>query len=184
MTRQRPTSTCGRKPWLASRSYFSVPARSITWPAASPASYGSAVIVIPGSPERMYTFREMHAWLKRMGYKPYFSGIGLNAECPNLLIRKKLSETLERARRETGRKVHLIGHSLGGIIARSMAGESGPEISGPSSHWDLRSVALWFIPALKGRQHDSRPDPQRAREQCASRLLHRPLYLRFSSTAA
>ena len=94
----------------------------------APKGDGSAVIVIPGFLGTDIYLTEMHAWLKRMGYRPYFSGIGLNAECPNLLIRQKLSETLQTARKETGRKVHLIGHSLGGIIARSLAGKRPKDI--------------------------------------------------------
>jgi pimeloyl-ACP methyl ester carboxylesterase len=66
---------------------------------------------------------ELYAWLRRIGYRPYFSGIGLNAECPNLLIRRHLNETMDRALQETGRPIHVIGHSLGGIIARSVAGQ-------------------------------------------------------------
>jgi triacylglycerol lipase len=59
---------------------------------------------------------EMFRWLRRN--TPYFSGIGLNAECPNLLIKRRLTETLDRGRRETGRRIHLIGHSLGGLLLR------------------------------------------------------------------
>ncbi len=65
---------------------------------------------------------ELHGWLGRIGYRPYFSGIGINADCPNLLIERHLNETIAQALAETGRKIHLIGHSLGGVIARSAAG--------------------------------------------------------------
>jgi len=61
--------------------------------------------------------------LGRIGYRPYFSGIGINAECPNLLIQRRLNETINIALKETGRKIHLIGHSLGGVIARSAASQ-------------------------------------------------------------
>lgn len=96
---------------------------------ASPVFYGfgiphgddSAVIVIPGFLGTDLYLAELYAWLKRIGYKPYFSGIGLNAECPNILIRKRLNETIDKAYRETHGKLHLIGHSLGGVIARSSA---------------------------------------------------------------
>src|SRR5262249_42446457 len=64
---------------------------------------------------------EFRAWLGRIGYEAYFSGIGLNAECPNLLIKQRLNETIDRAYRSTRRKVHLIGHSLGGVLARAVA---------------------------------------------------------------
>jgi triacylglycerol lipase len=84
---------------------------------------GSAVIIIPGFLGTDIYLTEMHAWLRRIGYRPYFSGIGINAECPNLLIQQRLNQTLDEALAETGGKVHLIGHSLGGAIARSLAGQ-------------------------------------------------------------
>jgi len=85
---------------------------------------GSAVIVIPGFLGSDFYLSHLHAWLGRIGYRAYLSGIGLNAECPNLLIRHRLRETLERAWKASGgRKIHLIGHSLGGIIARSVAAQ-------------------------------------------------------------
>ena len=87
------------------------------------------VIVLPGFLGTDVYLVELWAWLYRMDYKPYFSGIGLNAECPNLLIRRTLNGTIDKARRETGRKVHLIGHSLGGIIAMSAAAQR-PEATG------------------------------------------------------
>lgn len=82
---------------------------------------GSAVIVIPGFLGTDLYLSYLQAWLKRIGYQPYSSGIGVNAECPNLLIERHVNEVVDQALRETGRKVHLVGHSLGGIMARSLA---------------------------------------------------------------
>ncbi len=98
---------------------------------ATPIYYGfgvphgddSAVIIIPGFLGTDLYLMELHAWLGRIGYRPYFSGIGINADCPNILIQRHVIETLERALSETGRPIHLIGHSLGGVIARSIAGQ-------------------------------------------------------------
>lgn len=94
-----------------------------------PRGDGSAVIVIPGFLGTDLYLTELHAWLGRVGYRPYFSGIGVNAECPNLLIQRRLSQTIDRALEETGRKVHLIGHSLGGVIARSAAGQRPKDVA-------------------------------------------------------
>ena len=98
---------------------------------ATPVYYGfgvppgddSAVVIIPGFLGTDLYLMELHAWLERIGYRPYFSGIPINAECPNLLVERHLNETIARALAETGRKIHLIGHSLGGVIARSVAGQ-------------------------------------------------------------
>jgi triacylglycerol lipase len=90
---------------------------------------GSAVVLIPGFLGTDRYLMQLHAWLGRIGYSPYLSGIGINAECPNLLIEYRLRETIDRALNETGRKLHLIGHSLGGIIARSVAAQRCEDIA-------------------------------------------------------
>jgi pimeloyl-ACP methyl ester carboxylesterase len=82
---------------------------------------GSGVVLIPGFLDWDAYLIVMSNWLKRLGYRPYSSGIGLNAECPNLLIEHELARAIQKARRETGKRIHLIGHSLGGVIARSAA---------------------------------------------------------------
>ena len=93
------------------------------WGFGIPHGDGSAVILIPGFLGTDLYLMEFRLWLSRIGYHPYFSGVGFNAECPNLLIRYRLEQTIEKAWRQTGGKVHLIGHSLGGVIARAAASQ-------------------------------------------------------------
>lgn len=88
-----------------------------------PAGDRSGVVLIPGFLGSDFYLLEMYAWLKRLGYSPYFSGIGVNNDCPNLLIRRRLNETIDRATDETGGRVHLLGHSLGGLLARAVAAD-------------------------------------------------------------
>jgi len=95
----------------------------------TPRGDGSGVVIIPGFLGSDLYLVEMHAWLSRIGYRPYFSGIGVNADCPNLLIRRRLHQTMDRALRETGRRIHLLGHSLGGLLARSAASERAGEVA-------------------------------------------------------
>ena len=103
---------------------------------ASPAYYGvgvprgdgEPVIVIPGFLGSDTYLMEMYNWLRRIGYTPYYSRIGRNAECPDIL-RERLFATIEEAQNETGAKVRLIGHSLGGLLARSAAQERPDQIS-------------------------------------------------------
>ncbi len=122
----RPHSEADISPWT--EALF---AAEIVLLHATPVYYGfgiphgddSGVVIIPGFLGTDLYLMELHAWLERIGYRPYFSGIGINAECPNLLIQRRLRETIDQALSDTGRRIHLIGHSLGGVIARSVAGQ-------------------------------------------------------------
>lgn len=100
--------------WLALR------ASPVYYGLGVPRGDGSAVIAVPGFMASDFYLQEMYYWLRRVGYKPYMSRIGWNAECLNVLV-NRLLETIERATEETGKKAHLIGHSLGGILSRSAA---------------------------------------------------------------
>jgi triacylglycerol lipase len=95
----------------------------------TPQGDGSGVVLIPGflCPDQYLI--PMQKWLERIGYRAFLSGIRFNAECPNLLIQQRLHETIEQALAKTGRKIHLIGHSLGGIIARSIAAQRPADIA-------------------------------------------------------
>ncbi len=94
-----------------------------------PRGDGAAAVLVPGFLGTDAYLSQLHSWLGRIGYRPYFSGIGFNAECPNLLIQRRLNESVDKARADTGRKIHLIGHSLGGIIARAVAGQRPDDIA-------------------------------------------------------
>jgi hypothetical protein len=96
----------------------------IYWGYGVPPGDGSAVVVVPGFLGTDSYLNQLRAWLERIGYRSYYSNIGLNAECPNLLIRQRLSETVLKACTATGRKIHLIGHSLGGMLARAIASQT------------------------------------------------------------
>lgn len=85
-----------------------------------PKGDGSAVILVPGFLGSDFYLFELYLWLRRIGYTPYLSGIGWNAECLNVLG-SRLGKTIIQAYKETGKKVHLIGHSLGGVLSRSTA---------------------------------------------------------------
>lgn len=85
-----------------------------------PRGDGSGVILVPGFLADDNYLWELYLWLWRIGYQPYMSKIGRNAECFDIQV-DKLQKTIEKAYLETGRKVHIIGHSLGGLLARSAA---------------------------------------------------------------
>lgn len=85
-----------------------------------PKGDGSAVVTVPGFMCPDTFMLEMNQWLRRIGYKPYLSGIGFNGNCPGVLA-ERLSATVRHAARETGRPVRIIGHSLGGILGKRVA---------------------------------------------------------------
>jgi pimeloyl-ACP methyl ester carboxylesterase len=91
--------------------------------------HGEPVVVVPGFLTSDVYMAEFYWWLRRIGYRPYFSEIGLNADCPDHLA-GVLLETVKRAAAETGVKPRLVGHSLGGMLARTVALEYGDEVAG------------------------------------------------------
>ena len=82
---------------------------------------GSAVVLVPGFLGTDFYLTNFRGWLRRIGYQPYYSGIRMNSDCPNLLIRQHLTGAIERAFKSTQRRVHVIGHSLGGTMGRAIA---------------------------------------------------------------
>ncbi len=90
---------------------------------------GSAVILLPGFLCPDAYLIPLGSWLERIGYVAVYSGFGFNADCPNALIEEKLNTVVDDALEATGQKVHLIGHSLGGVIARALAAQRCEDIA-------------------------------------------------------
>lgn len=84
---------------------------------------GSAVVLVPGFLGTDLYLTQFAVWLRRIGYKAFYSGIRLNADCPNLLIERNLHEAIAQANESSQGKIHLIGHSLGGALARAAAAQ-------------------------------------------------------------
>ena len=100
--------------WLALRS------SPVYYGCGVPHGNGRPVVVVPGFLASDFSLSELFGWLARVGYRPFFSQIGRNADCPDY-IASVLMETVKRAYGETGQKVSIVGHSLGGMLARSVA---------------------------------------------------------------
>ena len=143
-----------------------------------PHGHGEAVILIPGFLGTDAYLGQLFSWLRTVGYRSYFSGIGWNAECPNLLIRRRLNETVKRACNATGQRVHLVGHSLGGIIARSVAAQR-PDRGRFGHHIRLSVPRNGGAPQrAAGQRRHSQWHPARACRPHSARLLHRRLHVR------
>jgi triacylglycerol lipase len=81
---------------------------------------GSPVLLIPGFLCTDVHMLELNRWLAHVGYEPWASGVRLNARCLDTL-RRSLATRLDVICDATGEPVHLVGHSLGGLLARSVA---------------------------------------------------------------
>ena len=85
-----------------------------------PKGDGQPVLVFPGLLAGDSTTLLLRAYLKRLGYVPYGWKQGINAG-PRHGVLAGCRERIEEIHAEHGRKVSLIGWSLGGLYAREMA---------------------------------------------------------------
>jgi len=77
------------------------------------------VLLIPGFMAGDTLMLELHRWLKRIGYRSYLSNIVWNNDCPDRTARV-LASRLHTISRRHGMRVRIIGHSLGGMLAKSL----------------------------------------------------------------
>ena len=121
-----------------------------------PRGNGSAVVTIPGFMcSDLYTGC-LTNWLQRIGYRAYPSGLERNNDCLEKLLRRVMA-TIEQAAADTGGKVHLIGHSLGGVLAR-IATIQRPELvasvitlASPFRGIRAHSYVLWLGSRVRSR---------------------------------
>ena len=138
-----------------------------------PRGDGSAVVTIPGFMcSDLYTAC-LTTWLQRIGYRAYPSGLARNNDCVEKLLDPVIA-TIERGAAETGGKVHLIGHSLGGVMAR-IAAIQRPELTAsvltlasPFRGIRAHSYVLWL-----GRRVRNRVQSENA-PQCFTGFCHCP----------
>lgn len=109
--------------WIAGVELAFLQVSPIYWGYGVPHGDGSAVVLVPGFLGTDLYLTQFAIWLRRIGYKAFYSGIPLNADCPNLLISRNLNDAIQKANASTKGKIHLIGHSLGGSLARSAAAQ-------------------------------------------------------------
>jgi pimeloyl-ACP methyl ester carboxylesterase len=109
--------------WIAGVELAFLQVSPVYWGYGIPRGDGSAVVLVPGFLGTDLYLTQFAIWLRRIGYQACYSGIPLNADCPNLLVRRNLNEAVRQASKSTKGKIHLIGHSLGGSLARAAAAQ-------------------------------------------------------------
>jgi pimeloyl-ACP methyl ester carboxylesterase len=110
-----------------------------------PRGDGAPVLLLQGFLTRPSYLATLRGWLARLGYRPRIADIGWNADCLDALADRIIAQAA-RARRESDARVHLVGHSLGGVLARAVAARA-PEL--------VASVATLATPFRGLRLHPS-----------------------------
>jgi triacylglycerol lipase len=131
----------------------------VYWGFGVPRGDGAPVVVVPGFLLGDLYLAEFRTWLRRIGYRPHSSGI-VNADCPNLLIRHQLQGIVHKAYKSGKQKVHVIGHSLGGVLARAIASQLSPMVasvitlSSPFQGLAAHPSVLRVVETVRERIHD------------------------------
>jgi pimeloyl-ACP methyl ester carboxylesterase len=88
--------------------------------AGVPPGDGRPVLLIPGFTAGDWSLGTMARWLRRVGYRPYLSGIDFNVGCPQRKM-ELMGWRVDQIARDCGQRVTIIGHSLGGVLGRAIA---------------------------------------------------------------
>jgi len=78
------------------------------------------ILLIPGFMAGDASLYPLGARLRSQGHRVFYAGIWMNADCPAKTL-DRLRQRIHEVSLQTGRKVAIIGHSLGGIYARELA---------------------------------------------------------------
>lgn len=122
---------------------------------AEPHGAGEPVLLLPGFLAGDYTLRVLSKTLKEAGYRTHRSRIRTNIACVNDTA-LRLERTLESIADESGQRVRIVGHSLGGLLARGLgvrrpdlvAGVitmGSPMMAPGSAHPGLQSMASLLV---------------------------------------
>jgi triacylglycerol lipase len=116
------------------------------------------VVLVPGLLAGDGSLALMSRALRRAGYRTYRSAIRVNIGCSRVAS-DALEQRIEAIACRRGRKVTIVGHSLGGLLARVVAGRRpdlvdgivtlGSPILAPGAAHPVLLFDLWVITALR-----------------------------------
>lgn len=87
---------------------------------------GRPVLLLPPAVAGDWLMPVMQSWVRRIGYRGYRSTIALHVDCSDRTLSRVLPR-VELVAHAEGRKVTLVGHSRGGLLARAI-GAARPDL--------------------------------------------------------
>ncbi len=136
-----------------------------------PQGDGHKVIVLPGILTGDFTTVRLVAWLNAIGYDAQGWGPGLNWG-PTADVLARVNTLIDGAYGESGRKVSLVGRSLGGLYAREYAKRNPERIArvitlGTPIHFPVKTplspfegvLARFYDPSVTARIDDLPTNP-------------------------
>lgn len=93
-----------------------------------PRGDGRLVVIIPGLFGSDFYLWPLRRWISRIGFRASTSGLWLNAGCPDRLT-SEIEQWIDRRQPRDDRRIVLIGHSRGGVLARALAARMGSRVS-------------------------------------------------------
>jgi len=85
-----------------------------------PRGGGRPVMLVPGFMAGDRSLLTLRGWLERLGYRVGRSGIGFNVRYSEAVVQTLLPRLVELSGR-SGRRVTIVGHSRGGLLAKVLA---------------------------------------------------------------
>jgi pimeloyl-ACP methyl ester carboxylesterase len=164
-----PTRTLHRPPsrllqWLELRAFGELAASIALMPLLqrAPRGDGHPVLVLPGLVASDVSTQLLRAYLRGRGYDARGWGLGRNLGLREGL-REKMLDCVRELHQESGRKVSLVGWSLGGVYARDIAAELPDAVRscvmlGSPIHGHPRSTNAWRIYELASGQSVDDPN--------------------------
>ena len=157
--------------WLEWRAVGEMAATALAWPslAFAPHGDGHTVLVLPGLIASDRSTVPLRCFLRGRGYDVHGWGQGRNLG-PRDGVRETMVEQLDRLHAASGRKVSVVGWSLGGLYARMLARERPDAVRavvtlGSPLGGQPRATRAWRLYELtSGRSADDAGDWSRSGE--------------------